>query len=84
MKYLTVLYIAIVFGVLAACSSPEDKVAKEKMKLSEAYQECTQKAKAWKDTQASGNQEEIDRVHKDDRMTDEDCETIRKNLEALN
>ncbi len=32
---------ALAFGLLAACSSPEEKVAKAKVKLSEAYQECT-------------------------------------------
>ena len=51
------------------------------MKLSEAYQECTQKSKVYKEAQAAGRQDEIDA---EDRMTDEDCETIRKNLGALN
>lgn len=83
MKYLTVLSIAAMFGVLSACKSmtPEEQVAEEKMTLSKAYQDCTAKAKAYKEAQAAGKQDEID---KDDRMTDEDCETIRKNLEALN
>ncbi len=81
MKFLTIFGFLAAFGLMAACSSPEDKVAKEKMKLSEAYQECTQKSKAYKAALAEGTQ---DRIGESDRMTDEDCETIRKNLEALN
>ena len=81
MKYLTVLYIAIVFGILTGCSTPEEQVAKEKMRLSEEYQDCIEKAKAYKAAQADGT---ADRIGTSDRMTDEDCETIRKNLQAIN
>ena len=81
MRYLTILGFVAIVGLLASCSSPEDKVAKEKMKLSEAYQECTEMAKAYKSALAAGTGDQIEEA---DRMDESDCETIRKNLEALN
>jgi hypothetical protein len=51
------------------------------MKLSKAYQECAEKAKAYKSAMAAGTE---DQIREADRVEESDCETIRKNLEALN
>ncbi len=88
MRYLTILGFIAIVGLLAGCSSAEKKAAKanaavseEKMMLSKGYQECTEKAKAYKSAMAAGTGDQIQEA---DRMDESDCEAIRKNLEALN
>ena len=88
MRYLKILGFVAIVGLLAGCASPEEKaananaaVSEEKMRLSKQYQDCTQKSKTYKEAVAAGTGDQIKEA---DRMDESDCESIRKNLEALN
>ena len=59
MKFMRILLVVIVAGMMSACSSAERKESrsqtelnKEKVKLSEEYQKCMKKAEGDKDKEA--------------------------------
>ena len=76
-----------VIGLMAGCSSPEDKsnqadadMKAKRMQLADEYQDCTQKAAAYEQAEKDGKAKEIP---PEDRMTTAQCDEIMKTMEAL-
>ena len=76
-----------VIGLMAGCSSPEDKanqadadLKEKRMQLADDFQECNQKAAAYEQAEKDGKAKEIP---PEDRMTKAQCDEIMKTMEAL-
>jgi len=77
----------VVFALMAACSSPEDKanmadaeLKQKRLKLADEYQQCTDKAAAYEKAMKDGT---ADRISTDDQKTKEQCDEIMKMMDAL-
>jgi len=85
---LSSFFVAVaVIGLMAGCSSPEDKsnqadadMKAKRMQLADEYQDCTQKAAAYEQAEKDGKAKEI---APEDRMTTAQCDEIMKTMEAL-
>ena len=87
MKYLQILGVIAIVGLMTACTTPEQKAAKsqtavneKKLELTKQYEECSKKAMEY---EAMVKEGKGDTVAEGDRVTAEECETIRKTLDAL-
>ena len=76
-----------VIGLMAGCSSPEDKANQadadmkaKRMQLADDYQSCTKKSAAYEEAEKAGKGKEIP---PEDRMTMAQCDEIMKTMEAL-
>jgi len=87
MKRSSFFAVVAVIGLMAGCSSPEDKsnqadadMKAKRMQLADEYQDCTQKAEAYAQAEKDGKGKEI---APEDRKTTEQCDEIMKTMEAL-
>ena len=87
MKCSTIFAAVAVVGLLAGCSSPEDKAAqadadlKEKrMQLADEYQTCTKKANAYDAAVKAGTGNDM---APEDQVQMSTCDGIMKTMEAL-
>lgn len=87
MKRSTIFAAVAVVGLLAGCSSPQDKAAKadaemneKRMQLADEFQACTKKAKAYEEAVTAGKGNEI---ASEDQVQMSSCEDIMKTMEAL-
>jgi len=87
MKRLQFFAAVAVIGLLAGCSSAEDKAAKadadmkaKRMQLADQYQECTKKATAYDEAVTAGTGNEM---APKDQVKMSECDEIMKTMEAL-
>ena len=87
MKRLQFFAAVAVIGLLAGCSSPEDKAAdadaqmkQKRMQMADQYQECTTKANAYDAAVKAGKGSE---VAAEDQVQMSSCDEIMKTMEAL-
>jgi outer membrane murein-binding lipoprotein Lpp len=76
-----------VIGLMAGCSSPQDKAAKadaemkeKRMQLADEYQTCTQKAAAYEEAVKAGKGNDVKPA---DQVQMSQCDEIMKTMEAL-
>ena len=87
MKRLHIFAAVAVIGLMAGCSSSQDKAAKadadmtaKRMQLADQYQECTTKATAYEAAVKEGKGNEM---ASEDMIQMSQCDEIMKTLEAL-
>ena len=78
---------AAVIGLMAGCSSSQDKAAKadaelkgKRMQLADQYQACTKKANAYEEAVKAGTGNDMAPA---DQIQMAECDEIMKTLEAL-
>lgn len=76
-----------IIGLMAGCSSPQDKAAEadaemtaKRMELADKYQECTKKATAYEEAVKAGTGNDM---RPEDQVQMSTCDEIMKTLEAL-
>jgi len=87
MKRSSFFAVVAVIGLMAGCSSPEDKANQadadmkaKRMQLADEYQTCTTNATAYDAAVKAGTGNEID---PEKRATTAQCDEIMKTMEAL-
>ena len=87
MKHSHIFTAVAVIGLLAGCSSPQDKAAdadtqmkQKRMQMADQYQQCTTKANAYEAAVKAGKGSE---VAAEDQVQMSTCDEIMKTLEAL-
>ena len=87
MKRSYILAVVAVFGLMAGCSSPQDKAAKadadmtaKRMQLADEFQVCTKKATAYEEAVKAGKGNEVAPA---DQVQMSSCDEIMKTMEAL-
>ncbi len=87
MKRSYILAVVAVFGLMAGCSSPQDKAAKadadmttKRMQLADEFQVCTKKATAYEEAVKAGTGNDM---RPEDQVQKSECDEIMKTLEAL-
>jgi len=87
MKRSYILAAVAVLGLMAGCSSPQDKSAKadaemtaKRMQLADEYQACTKKATAYEEAVKAGKGNDMAPA---DQVQMSSCDEIMKTMEAL-
>jgi outer membrane murein-binding lipoprotein Lpp len=87
MKRSTIFAAVAVVGLLAGCSSPQDKAAEadadlkaKRMELADEYQTCTKKAKDYEAAVKAGKGNDM---APEDQVQMSTCDEIMKTMEAL-
>ena len=82
-----ILAVVAVFGLMAGCSSPQDKAATadadlkaKRMQLADKFQTCTKKAAAYEEAVKAGKGNDM---RPEDQVQMSQCDEIMKTMEAL-